>query len=69
MEIVASQARSSPPKTTEGVAGMLRQFISAVESGELMTATPQDAAIVRRLEGTLANLESVGSRRGGGPQR
>ena len=48
---------------------MLRQFISAVESGELMTATPQDEAIVRRLEGTLADLESVGGRRGGGPQR
>jgi hypothetical protein len=56
---MASTARSSFPKPTEEVAGMLRQFIEAVESGELLTTTPQDVAVVRRLEGALASLDAV----------
>jgi hypothetical protein len=39
---------------------MLRRFIEAVESGELMANTPQDVAVVRRLQGALTALEAVG---------
>lgn len=38
---------------------MLRRFIEAVESGELMAKTPQDVAVVRRLQGALTALEAV----------
>ena len=40
---------------------VLRRFIEAIESGELMESTPQDVAVVRRLQGTLSSLESVTS--------
>ena len=44
---------------------MLRRFIAAVESGELSASTPQDVAVVRRLQGALTALEAVA----GGPGR
>jgi hypothetical protein len=40
-------------------AEVLRRFIGAIESGELMESIPQDAAVVRRLQGALTALESV----------
>jgi hypothetical protein len=40
-------------------AEVLRRFIEAIESGELMESAPQDVAVVRRLQGTLSALESV----------
>lgn len=39
-------------------AEVLRRFIEAIESGELMETTPQDAKVVRRLQGALTALES-----------
>jgi hypothetical protein len=42
-------------------AEVLRRFIDAIESGELMESTPQDVAVVRRLQGALSALESVTS--------
>jgi len=42
-------------------AEVLRRFIEAIESGELAESTPQDVAVVRRLQGTLTALESVPS--------
>jgi len=38
---------------------VLRRFIEAIESGELMDTTPQDVVVVRRLQGALNALESV----------
>ena len=40
-------------------AEVLRRFIEAIESGELMDSAPQDAVVVRRLQGALTALESV----------
>jgi hypothetical protein len=37
---------------------VLRRFIEAIESGELMDSTPQDVVVVRRLQGALQALES-----------
>ena len=37
-------------------AEVLRRFIEAIESGELMESTPQDVAVVRRLQGALGAL-------------
>jgi hypothetical protein len=39
-------------------ADVLRRFIEAIESGELMETTPQDEAVVERLQGALTALES-----------
>ena len=39
---------------------MLRRFIEAVAAGELMATTPQDVAVVRRLQGAFTALEAVG---------
>ena len=47
---------------------MLRRFIEAVESGELAATTPQDVAVVRRLQGALTALEAVAGGRGRGSE-
>jgi len=69
MEVVASADRPSSKKATQEAAGMLRRFIKAVESGELVASSPQDVALVRRLQGALTALEAVagGTRRGSEP--
>jgi hypothetical protein len=66
MEVVVSARRPASRKTTQEAAGMLRRFIEAVESGELMANTPQDVAVVRRLQGALTALEAVAGRPGRG---
>ena len=50
---MASARRPASRKTTEEAVGMLRRFLEAVESGELAATTPQDVAVVRRLQGAL----------------
>jgi hypothetical protein len=42
-------------------AEVLKRFIEAIESGELLDTTPQDAVVVRRLQEALRDLESIGS--------
>ena len=62
---MASPRRPPSHATVQDAAGMLRRFIAAVESGELSASTPQDVAVVRRLQGALTALEAVA----GGPGR
>lgn len=56
---MASTDRPSADTTVLEEADVLRRFIEAIESGELMDSAPQDAVVVRRLQGTLTALESV----------
>ena len=56
---MASTDRTPADTTVLEEAVVLRRFIEAIESGELMDAAPQDAVVVRRLQGTLTALESV----------
>jgi hypothetical protein len=59
MEVVPPTRRPASRKATEDAAQVLRRFIEAVESGELMASTPQDVTVVRRLQGALVALETV----------
>jgi len=59
MEAMASTRRPPSRKGPDPAAGVLRRFIEAIESGELMDTTPQDVVVVRRLQGALNALESV----------
>ena len=56
---MSSTRRPSSRHGSDPAAGVLRRFIEAIESGELMDTTPQDAMVVRRLQGALNALESV----------
>ncbi len=42
-------------------AEVLKRFIEAIESGELLDTTPQDAVVVRRLQKALDEIESISS--------
>ena len=55
---MASTDRPSADTTVLEEADVLRRFIEAIESGELMDSAPQDAVVVRRLQWTLTALES-----------
>jgi len=59
MVVMASTRRPPSHATVQDAAGMLRRFIQAVEAGELAASTPQDVAVVRRLQGALTALEAV----------
>ena len=59
MEVVASTRRPRSSRGVDPAASVLRRFIEAIESGELMDATPQDDVVVRRLQGALTALEGV----------
>jgi hypothetical protein len=54
---------SGPRSFSDGIAPdpaeVLRRFIDAIESGELMDSSPQDVVVVRHLQGALTDLESV----------
>ena len=50
--------RAQSHDTAYEAAGMLKRFIEAVESGELMESAPQDVAVVERLQGALSALEA-----------
>jgi len=65
---MASASRYPFDQTAPEEADVLRRFIEAIESGALMDSAPQDAAVVRRLQGELSALESAprGPRRGRG---
>lgn len=62
---MASTYRSPSDQAVPEQAEVLRRFIEAIESGELLDTTPQDAAVVRRLQGALTALESARHPRGG----
>jgi hypothetical protein len=65
MEAMASIDRLPADTTVLEEADVLRRFIEAIESGELMDTAPQDAVVVRRLQGALTALESVDAGSGG----
>jgi hypothetical protein len=44
-------------------ADALRRILTAIENGELEVTTPQDIALVRRLEGAVSALEEATGRR------
>jgi hypothetical protein len=43
---------------------MLRAILGAVERGEVRAANAQDVALLRRLQGALATLETLSGRSG-----
>jgi hypothetical protein len=59
MDGMVSTKGSAHNVTAPEEAEVLRRFIEAIESGELMETVPQDEAVVRRLQGALTELESV----------
>jgi hypothetical protein len=59
MDVMASQHRPPADTTVPEEAEVLRRFIEAIESGELMDTTPQDVVVVRHLQGALTALEST----------
>ena len=65
MEAMAPTNRPPVDTTVLEEAEVLRRFIEAIESGELMDTAPQDAVVVRRLQGALTALESVDAGSGG----
>jgi hypothetical protein len=50
---------------TEAAEG-LRRLLAVIEDGELAVTTPQEVALVRRLQGALTALEAVAGRPGRG---
>jgi hypothetical protein len=61
---MSSRRRASSPEIDPEAVDVLRRFIEAIESGELMDSSPQDEVVVRRLQGALTDLESVPRRLG-----
>jgi hypothetical protein len=59
MEGMSAGPRSTPDRSEPVAADVLRRFIEAIESGELLDSSPQDAVVVRRLEDALTDLETV----------
>jgi hypothetical protein len=64
MEGMSPRPRSTSDRSDPVAADVLRRFIEAIESGELLDSSPQDAVVVRRLQGALTDLETVPRRRG-----
>jgi hypothetical protein len=56
MDAMASPHRPRSDTTAPDEAEVLRRFIEAIESGELMDTTPQDELVVRRLQKALTDL-------------
>jgi hypothetical protein len=52
-------ARPPTRETVAGAAHSLRRVLDAVERGDLKAVTPQDRALLRRLEGALAAWEAT----------
>jgi|GEM_PF-4020869 len=50
-----------PSSIVPDEAEVLKRFIEAIESGELLDTTPQDAVVVRRLQKALDQIESISS--------
>jgi hypothetical protein len=65
MNDVSGARRTLPVASAEEAAGVLRRFVEAVESGQLLARAPQDVAIVRHLHEALAALEVAGDGPGG----
>jgi hypothetical protein len=66
MDAVAPTHRPASRAAAEDEAQVLRRFIEAIESGELIATTLQDVAVVRRLQGALTALEGVTGDSGSG---
>lgn len=50
-------------QAVDEAADALRRILTAIENGELEVTTPQDIALVRRLEGAVSALEEATGRR------
>jgi hypothetical protein len=59
---VPSPRRPTRQAVDEATAA-LRRVLRAIENGELEVTTPQEVALVRRLEGALVGLEKVSGHR------
>ena len=68
MSGVSSARRTLSAVNAEEAAGVLRRFMEAVESGELLARTPQDAVVVRRLHEALTALATAEGEPARGPQ-
>ena len=68
MRGVSSARRTPSAANAEQAAGVLRRFMEAVESGELLARTPQDAVVVRRLHEALTALGTADGEPARGPQ-
>ena len=56
--------RSRPTRqAVDEATDALRRILTAIEDGELDASTPQDIALVRRLEGAVMALEEATGRR------
>jgi hypothetical protein len=66
MDDMAPQNRARSPRsdaTAPEKAEVLKRFIEAIESGELMDTSPQDEVVVKRLQQALTAMESISSAR------
>jgi hypothetical protein len=64
--VVAPRPTSPDSETVTHAAETLRRLLAAVQRGEMVASTPQDVALVRRLQGALTALEAVAG--GHGPR-
>jgi hypothetical protein len=56
--------RRSRPDPAADAALMLRAVLAAIERGEVQAANAPDVALLRRLQGALATLETLSGRGG-----
>lgn len=59
---MASRRRPPSRKDITEAAEALRRLLALMEDGELTVTTPQDVALVRRLQGALTAMEAVAGR-------
>jgi hypothetical protein len=64
MVAMPESGRRPRPDPAADAALMLRAILGAVEKGEVQAANAQDVALVRRLQGALATLETLSGRSG-----
>ena len=56
---MASHHRPRAGATALGEADVLKRFIEAIESGQLLDTSPQDEVVVRHLQQALTAIESI----------
>jgi hypothetical protein len=59
MVAVAPAQRPPSRSTVAEAAQALRRILASIEEGELSAATPQEVALVRRLQGAVVAMEAV----------
>jgi hypothetical protein len=64
MVAMPESGRRPKPDPAAEAALMLRSILGAVERGEVQAANAQDVALLRRLQGALAALETLSGRSG-----